>query len=126
MDTLYGVWLDYTWLYINRIVCLFLGITLVSPTRVYAWRHRCVNFRDDGQSLIRPYGRALRVSNAMAIGFVLINVAALLRVLLPLALPDWYNLLIYGSTLSWLAAFSLFMFVYAPILNSTRIDGQEG
>jgi uncharacterized protein involved in response to NO len=71
-------------------------------------------------------GRALRVSNAMAIGFVLINVAALLRVLLPLALPNWYNLLIYGSTLSWLAAFSLFMFVYAPILNSARIDGQEG
>jgi uncharacterized protein involved in response to NO len=71
-------------------------------------------------------GRALRVSNAMALGFVLINVAALLRVLLPLALPDWYNLLIYGSTLSWLAAFSLFMFVYAPILNSARIDGQEG
>jgi uncharacterized protein involved in response to NO len=71
-------------------------------------------------------GRALRVSNAMALGFVLINVAALLRVLLPLALPDWYNLLMYGSTLSWLAAFSLFMFVYAPILNSARIDGQEG
>ncbi|WP_262963916.1 NnrS family protein [Methylobacter psychrophilus] len=71
-------------------------------------------------------GRALRVSNAMAVGFVLINVAALLRVLLPLALPNWYNLIIYGSTLSWLAAFSLFMFVYAPILTSARSDGQEG
>src|SRR5665811_1474443 len=71
-------------------------------------------------------GRALRVSNAIAIGFVLINLAALLRFLLPLALPNWYSLLIYGSTLSWLAAFSLFMFDYAPILNSARIDGQEG
>ena len=71
-------------------------------------------------------GRALRASNAMAIAFVLINLAALLRVLLPLVLPDWYTLLIYGSTLSWLAAFSLFMFVYAPILTSPRIDGQEG
>jgi uncharacterized protein involved in response to NO len=71
-------------------------------------------------------GRALRISNAMAIGFVLINLAALLRVLLPLALPNWYNILIYGSTLSWLAAFSLFMFVYAPILTSPRIDGLEG
>ena len=71
-------------------------------------------------------GRALRLSNAMAVGFVLINLAALLRVLLPLALPNWYNLIIYGSTLSWLAAFSLFMFVYAPILTSPRIDGQEG
>ncbi len=71
-------------------------------------------------------GRALRVSNAMAIGFILINLAALLRVLLPLALPNWYNLIIYGSSLCWLAAFSLFMFVYAPILTSPRIDGQEG
>jgi uncharacterized protein involved in response to NO len=71
-------------------------------------------------------GRALRVSNAMAIGFILINLAALLRVVLPLALPNWYNLIIYGSSLSWLAAFSLFMFVYAPILTSPRIDGQEG
>jgi len=71
-------------------------------------------------------GRALRISNTMAIGFVLINLAALLRVLLPLALPNWYNLIIYGSTLSWLTAFSLFMFVYAPILTSARIDGQEG
>ena len=71
-------------------------------------------------------GRALRVSNAMAIGFILINLAALLRVVLPLALPNWYNLIIYGSSLSWLAAFSLFMFVYAPILTSPRIEGQEG
>ena len=71
-------------------------------------------------------GRVLKLSNAMAIGFVLINIAALLRVLLPLALPNWYNLIIYGSTLSWLTAFSLFMFVYAPILTSARIDGQEG
>ena len=71
-------------------------------------------------------GRALRLSNAMAIGFVLINLAALLRVLLPLALPNWYNLIIYGSTLAWLTAFSSFMFVYAPILTSARIDGEEG
>jgi uncharacterized protein involved in response to NO len=65
------------------------------------------------------------VSNAMAIGFILINLAALLRVVLPLALPNWYNLIIYGSSLCWLAAFSLFMFVYAPILTSPRIDKKE-
>jgi uncharacterized protein involved in response to NO len=71
-------------------------------------------------------GRALRVSNAIAIGFVLINIAALLRVLLPIAMPDWYSILMYMATLSWLAAFALFIFVYAPILTSARIDGQEG
>lgn len=71
-------------------------------------------------------GRALKASNAIAIAFVLINVAALFRVLLPIAMPDWYENLIYVSTLFWLAAFSLFVFVYAPMLTRARIDGQEG
>lgn len=71
-------------------------------------------------------GRAMKASNAIAIAFALINIAALFRVLLPIAMPGWYENLIYVSTLSWLAAFSLFVFVYAPILTRARIDGQEG
>ncbi|MFI3156109.1 MAG: NnrS family protein [Methylococcaceae bacterium] len=71
-------------------------------------------------------GRALKASNAIAVAFILINAAALFRVLLPIAMPHWYEILIYVSTLFWLAAFSLFVFVYAPILTGARIDGQEG
>jgi uncharacterized protein involved in response to NO len=71
-------------------------------------------------------GRALKVSNAMAIAFVLINLAVLFRVLLPIAIPAWYNALIYVSTLLWLAAFALFIFVYLPVLTSPRVDGQTG
>jgi uncharacterized protein involved in response to NO len=71
-------------------------------------------------------GRILKASNAMAIAFVLLNLAAAFRVLLPLALPDWYNSLVYLASLCWLSAFALFVFVYAPILTSERIDGQEG
>ncbi len=71
-------------------------------------------------------GRAMKASNTIAIAFALINIAALFRVLLPIAMPGWYENLIYISTLSWLAAFSLFVFVYAPILTRARIDGQDG
>jgi uncharacterized protein involved in response to NO len=71
-------------------------------------------------------GRALRVSNAMAIAFILLNAAALIRVLLPIALPDWYGTLVYLSTLFWLAAFALFIYVYSPMLTTARIDGQTG
>jgi uncharacterized protein involved in response to NO len=71
-------------------------------------------------------GRALRVSNAIALAFVLINIAALFRVLVPIALPQWYEKVIYISTLSWLAAFSLFILIYAPILMTARVDGKEG
>ncbi|EIC30675.1 MULTISPECIES: NnrS family protein [Methylomicrobium] len=71
-------------------------------------------------------GRALRASNAMAIGFILLNIAALIRVLLPIALPDWYGTLVYLSMLFWLAAFALFVYVYSPILATPRIDGLKG
>lgn len=71
-------------------------------------------------------GRALRVSNAMAIAFILLNIAALSRVLLPIALPDWYGTLVYLSMLFWLAAFALFIYVYSPMLTAARIDGQTG
>jgi uncharacterized protein involved in response to NO len=71
-------------------------------------------------------GRALRVSNAIALAFVLINLATLFRVLVPIALPQWYEQVVYISTLCWLAAFSLFIVIYTPILTTARVDGKEG
>ncbi len=71
-------------------------------------------------------GRALRVSNVIALAFALLNIAVIFRVILPLPLPTWYNTFIYISTFCWLAAFSLFIFIYMPILASARIDGKEG
>lgn len=71
-------------------------------------------------------GRALKVSNAIAIAFALINFAAICRVLMPALIPDWYGSFLLISTYSWLAAFSLFVCIYTPILSSARIDGQAG
>lgn len=71
-------------------------------------------------------GRAMKASNSIAIGFALINVAALFRVLMPAILPDWYSIFLLISTYSWLAAFSLFVVIYTPILSNVRIDGKEG
>lgn len=71
-------------------------------------------------------GRAMKASNAMAIAFVLINLAALFRVLVPAILPGWYGGFVLASTYCWLAAFSLFVFYYTPILSSPRVDGQPG
>jgi uncharacterized protein involved in response to NO len=71
-------------------------------------------------------GRAMKVSNTIAFAFALINLAALFRVLLPALLPDWYVSLLVISTYCWLAAFSLFIIIYTPILSTARIDGQAG
>lgn len=69
-------------------------------------------------------GRALKASNTIVIAFVLLNLSAFVRVMLPAVLPAWYGQWLYISTLAWLAAFALFVFVYAPILLAPRIDGK--
>ena len=71
-------------------------------------------------------GRSLKASNVMVIAFVLINFAALLRVLLPTLLPAWYGGFVLASSYCWLAAFSLFVYYYTPILTEPRVDGQPG
>lgn len=71
-------------------------------------------------------GRAMKASNTIAIAFVLINLAALFRVLMPAIVADWYSSFLLISTYLWLAAFSLFVFIYMPILSSARVDGQDG
>jgi uncharacterized protein involved in response to NO len=69
-------------------------------------------------------GRALRVSKAIVVAFVSINLAAAVRILMPLAFPTWYTQTVYVSITLWLLAFLLFAFVYAPILTQPRADGQ--
>lgn len=71
-------------------------------------------------------GRALKASNVMAIAFVLINLAALSRVMFPALFPAWYGGFVLVSSYCWLAAFSLFAYHFLPILSSPRPDGQPG
>jgi uncharacterized protein involved in response to NO len=127
---LWVLYIGYGWVILGFTLTAFSAYGLVAPTlALHAFTVGGIGVLTLGMMArvsLGHTGRALRVSNVMAIGFVLINLAALFRVLLPIALPDWYGMLVYVSTLSWLAAFSLFVFVYAPILTTARIDGQEG
>jgi uncharacterized protein involved in response to NO len=71
-------------------------------------------------------GRTLKASQAITIGFVLLNLGVFIRVFLPIASANLYSSAVTISTFCWLAAFSLFIFVYLPILISSRIDGKPG
>ncbi|MBP0604562.1 NnrS family protein [Aeromonas sanarellii] len=71
-------------------------------------------------------GRALQVRHRITVAFALVILSALMRVLLPLC---WPNLTLTGWNLSgwsWIAAYGLFVWVYAPILTSPRADGHPG
>ncbi|HEY8220003.1 MAG TPA: NnrS family protein [Methylobacter sp.] len=127
---LWVLYAGYGWIILGFILTALSAFSVVLPTlALHAFTLGGIGVLTLGMMArvsLGHTGRALKTSNAIAIAFVLINIAALFRVLLPIAMPDWYEKLIYVSTLSWLAAFSLFVFVYAPILTSARVDGQEG
>ena len=70
--------------------------------------------------------RPLTVGSSVAVAFGLVNLAAVLRGLLPAIFPLWLSQLVILSGMLWIAAFLVFVIVYAPILTQPRIDGQPG
>jgi uncharacterized protein involved in response to NO len=127
---LWVLYVGYSWIILGFIFIALSAFGWVSPAlALHAFTVGGIGVLTLGMMArvsLGHTGRVLKASNAIALAFVLLNVAALFRVLLPIALADWYNGLVYFATLAWLAAFALFVFVYAPILTSARVDGQEG
>jgi uncharacterized protein involved in response to NO len=70
-------------------------------------------------------GRAINHSKVLLIAFVLIGFTPLLRVILPLLLPEQYLNLVMLSGFSWTSAFVLFVAIYTPILWKARVDGKS-
>jgi uncharacterized protein involved in response to NO len=71
-------------------------------------------------------GRPLRVGPAMAVAFALVNLAAVVRALLPVWRPERLSEFVIASGTLWSAAFLIFVVIYTPILTKPRIDGQPG
>jgi uncharacterized protein involved in response to NO len=71
-------------------------------------------------------GRPLRADRSDVACYVLILLAALVRVLVPLAAPAWIIEATLGSAALWSAGFALYTVRYWPVLTRPRIDGQAG
>ena len=71
-------------------------------------------------------GRPLQAGRAEVFCYATIQLAALLRVFLPLAFPAFYLQAIVGSGLLWSLAFGAFTISYWPILSRPRLDGKPG
>jgi uncharacterized protein involved in response to NO len=71
-------------------------------------------------------GRELQTSGLLNIAFVLINIAAFVRVVLPALAVENASLWIDLAAVLWIAAFALFSMLYLPILVKPRVDGQAG
>lgn len=71
-------------------------------------------------------GRAMVTPWPVNLAFGLLNLAALMRVLPALWLPQDYRLWLDLAGGLWLLAFALFLWVYVPILTRPRVDGKPG
>jgi uncharacterized protein involved in response to NO len=71
-------------------------------------------------------GRPLQVDALETAAYLLIMLAAVLRVLLPMLMPAWYTYALMASASAWSAAFLIFMWRYTPWLLAARGDGKDG
>jgi uncharacterized protein involved in response to NO len=70
--------------------------------------------------------RPLQAGGRETLAYVLVHVAAALRVFGPLALPAQYGAVLIGAATAWSLAFVLYLIVYLPILSLPRLDGRPG
>ena len=71
-------------------------------------------------------GRELIAPRSMAVGYLLLNAAAICRVFGPILGPQALMSWLMVSAVFWSLAFGVFVFVYGPILCRPRVDGRAG
>ena len=71
-------------------------------------------------------GREMKLNNWMVLSFILINIAALTRVILPILFTENYLQFIQVSGWLWVSSFVIFAVVYTSMWLSPRVDGREG
>lgn len=71
-------------------------------------------------------GRPLRASRLEVAAYGLVTGAAVLRVAMPLVLPQQRTLWLIVAAMAWSAAFGLYLVVFTPWLVMTRLDGKDG
>ena len=71
-------------------------------------------------------GREMVLNSWMVLAFILINIAAITRVIIPMLMPELYLFFIQFSGWLWVSAFIIFFIVYTPMWMKPRVDGREG
>lgn len=70
-------------------------------------------------------GRALSVSSPITTAYILILIAAVIRIITPFYAEYFIEGMVMAISL-WSTAFALYLWVYVPILTSPRVDGKAG
>jgi len=122
--------LSYAWVVVHLVLRAFAGFDVV-PTGLatHALTVGVIGGLTLGMMTRTARGhtaRPLKAGPWEVAAFVLVHLAAAVRVFLPLLFPHAYVALILLSAALWSAAFAVFTLAYIPILSRPRLDGQPG
>ncbi len=127
---LWVLYAGYSWLLIGLAMKVLVGFHLIANNLViHAWTVGVIGITTYGMMArvsLGHTGREMKPSKIAVIGFYLLFVAVVIRVILPIFLMAHYVLLIELSSILWVLAFILFVIAYFPVLTQARVDGQEG
>jgi uncharacterized protein involved in response to NO len=71
-------------------------------------------------------GRPIAASKAEVLAYTLVMAAAVLRVFVPLLVPTLYSVALVAAAAAWSVAFAIYLWMFAPWLLATRLDGRDG
>ena len=118
----------YSWLQMALLLRVLAGLAIVPPS---AWIHALTAGAFTSlmvammmRSTLGHTGRKLEASSVDVTIFLLVQVAAITRVLAGLA-ADHRTMTIIAGTV-WIVAFGLFLVRYVPMLVRPRVDGRPG
>jgi uncharacterized protein involved in response to NO len=122
--------LSYAWVVVYFALRGLAGLELVSPVlATHALTVGTIGGLTLGMMTRTARGHTARPLNVGAwetAAYILVQLAAIVRVIAPLLFPQTYSLFVVVSGLMWSVAFAIFTVVYFPILTRPRLDGQPG
>ncbi|MFK5986933.1 MAG: NnrS family protein [Pseudomonadota bacterium] len=127
---LWVLYAGYLWLIIGFIMHALAAINLItSNIAIHAWTIGAIGLLTYGMMArvsLGHTGRDMVISKLVVAGFVLIFMAAIVRVFLPIVFADSYLFWVQLSGLLWIVAFILFAYVYSMMYLQPRVDGRSG
>ncbi|MCW8930194.1 MAG: NnrS family protein [Gammaproteobacteria bacterium] len=127
---LWVLYAGYLWFLIGFAMKVFVGFDLVANNQaVHAWTVGVIGITTYGMMArvsLGHTGREMLPSQLAVIGFYLLSLATVIRVIFPLFSMTHYVLWIEVSAILWSVAFVLFAIVYTPVLTQPRVDGRAG
>jgi uncharacterized protein involved in response to NO len=122
--------LSYAWVVVHLVLRAAADFGLVTPSvAMHALAVGGIGGLTLGmmtRSALGHTGRPLVAGRPEILAYVLVQLSAVARVLVPLAAPGVYLQSVGASGLLWSLAFVVFTLAYAPMLTRPRIDGRPG